>query len=164
MDITETQLAQIKAFDGFIDSFLNEQKLYTAIKKGSAEGVREILLTNPTLPLKAIVSQYPLNYACGYDNLEIVEILLDNKFPINGIDEDGDTPLHCAVMHRNLELVKLLVRRGALIDAKNDRGETPIIIALMDNEIDLFNFLMESGAEICLRSKLLMNKETFNEK
>ncbi len=154
MNITEIQLAQIKAYDGFIDNFLNEQKLYAAIKSGDVEAVREILIYNPILSLRTVVSNSVLNYACSYESLEIVELLLGNKFHINGIDEDGDTPLHCAVMHRNLDLVKLLVRRGALIDISNENSETPIIVALKDNNIEIFNFLMEAGAELCIRSKM----------
>src|ERR1039458_2083724 len=60
----------------------------------------------------------PINIAVSADNLEIAQLLLENKANPNAIEMKGITPLHEAAGNGNLDLAELLLKYGANADIK----------------------------------------------
>lgn len=154
MTITEVQLDQIKAFDGFINHFLNETKLYAAIKADDIQKVKDLLENDPTLVTKSAISHIPLHYACSYENTDIVKALIDAGFDVNSTDDEGDTPLHYACYHQNLDLAKLLLTiPGIELNARNMYGSTPLQVAFKEHDMHMFDYLLNNGAQLCIRTQ-----------
>eukprot|EP00981_Chlorochromonas_danica_P015259 scaffold11372_cov119-Ochromonas_danica.AAC.1 len=87
--------------------------LHISAAKGDTEIVR-LLLLHPEIEVNAMDSKRgrrtPLHYACCFDRLEVVKILLaDSRVDVIKKDEDGDTPLHYACEKGHVELVKILL-------------------------------------------------------
>jgi ankyrin repeat protein len=65
----------------------------------------------------------PLHYnALYFANLEIAQILLNNKFDPNVQDKNGQTPLHYAIACRKWDLAQLLIKNGAKLSIKDKNG------------------------------------------
>lgn len=67
----------------------------------------------------------------GERNLEVIELLLENKANTNIFDSNGHTALHTAAFHdNNTELISLLIKHGATVQAKVDGGKTAMELAI----------------------------------
>ena len=98
-----------------------------------------------------------LQYACKYDNFELVKYLLQNganvleKYPKN-----NKNILHYACQSRNLNLVKYIIKYGggSLINEhlKSSTGKykyfTPLFYACYNGSIDIMEYLISCGANI----------------
>ena len=56
--------------------------------------------------------------------LEIIKLLLENKFDINMIDENGETPLFKAALNNCFGIFKFLHKNGAKLDITNKEGKS----------------------------------------
>jgi ankyrin repeat protein len=93
--------------------------------------------------------------ACTYDNLDVINKLLDRGADINAIDDIGKTPLmHC--IPRSVVILNRLIERGAYIDARDSNGNTVLIhnTLLIDpsphiaqNLLDIATSLIDHGAD-----------------
>lgn len=85
-----------------------------------------------------------------HDAVEIVEILLDSRVPIDESTEKGWTPLNYSAFDGHMDMVKLLIKKGADVN-KNCDGVFPLIQAaqceVYDNE-DLIDLLISNGADV----------------
>lgn len=80
-------------------------------------------------------------------NTKIIDFLLQNNFPINGLtDTDGYTALMQAAHYDNQELIKFLLNRGADISRRNKCGWTALIIAAQEGHIENVQLLLQHGA------------------
>lgn len=66
----------------------------------------------------------PLNYAVGWNNVELTKLLIKAGADVNAAKEgDGNSPLHWAAMNDNIAIAKLLIKAGADVNAKNGYNE-----------------------------------------
>ncbi len=63
-------------------------------------------------------------YACGYQQKDVVEFLLDKGIDLADGGSDGQTPLHIAVIYGRLETVKLLLKYNPPLESRNMYGGT----------------------------------------
>lgn len=80
--------------------------------------------------------------AASYNELGVIEFLVNLGADINIRDNDGDTPLLVAESPAAFEL---LVQLGADPHAKNRAGESIIEKIVEDNNSELFEFLVQKG-------------------
>jgi ankyrin repeat protein len=79
-------------------------------------------------------------------SMEINEILKEEEFDINGLNQDGETPLLVAILGNNVNAVKLLLERGADPTIRDENGNTPFhVAAIVDRDCHVLNLLLESG-------------------
>ena len=78
--------------------------------------IEELVETNNDSVIQAVVD----------GNKEVVEILLNNGYNVNQIDNDGWTPLHYAASNRFEDIIKVLIDYGADRTIKDIWGNTPI--------------------------------------
>jgi len=99
-----------------------------------------------------------LTSATAYDQLDIMEALLDAKVDLNGGNDEGNRPLHYA---KSAEAAKLLLDSGALLEVKNHEGVTPFgkIVNLDDTPKSraLIDFLISKGADTSMLSYYLFS-------
>jgi ankyrin repeat protein len=96
-----------------IDFFI--PPLYSAVKRSNNLEIVK-LLVEAGFPINYKSKFYPsaLSMAILYDNIEIVEYLLDHGAEINSNSDDFlMTPIGIAIEHKRIEILKLLVSKGA---------------------------------------------------
>jgi hypothetical protein len=75
----------------------------------------------------------PLHFAMfnGFENVDLLNLLLQYECDANAADEDGWTPLHFAVFHTNIRLniISLLVGAGGKLLQPNNANRTPLDLA-----------------------------------
>ena len=82
---------------------------------------------------------FSLEYACflnpdtnqkfrlaGYNNLEVVDYLLQNGANVNAQDKGGLIPLHNASSYGHLEIAALLIKHNTNVNATDKWGFTPL--------------------------------------
>lgn len=89
-----------------------------------------------------------LHYACVYNDIKLVNMLLDNGVDINIKEKHGNRPLFSiAQNYKGKNIAKLLLERGADIHAKNDiTGCTALHIASEYANIEVAKLLLDAGA------------------
>ena len=90
-----------------------------------------------------------LNLAVTFQNIPLINLLLDRGADINQADKSGRVPLENAVLKNNKDIVELLLDRGADTN-KVVRGveETPLFTAVKMGFIELARLLLDRGADI----------------
>ena len=86
-----------------------------------------------------------LHYAVAYDQLEVVEQLLERGVRIDIRDSEGRTPLHRAASYR---MAMLLLCHGADPEARDEVGWTPLHKAARRGHRGAARALIQSGANI----------------
>ncbi|XP_042505402.1 protein CbbX-like isoform X2 [Macadamia integrifolia] len=76
----------------------------------------------------------PLHISAGYNNVEIVKLLLDwrgtEKVELEAKNMYRQTPLHTAAKNGRIDAAKVLLDHGAIVEAKDDNGMTPLHVAV----------------------------------
>jgi len=70
-----------------------------------------------------------LMYACIYNNIEAVKLLLEANADVNIVNKDGDTVLMIACRKGDTEAVKLLLEANADVNMVNKYGNSAWMIA-----------------------------------
>uniref|UniRef100_A0AAT9UQ19 Ankyrin repeat containing protein n=1 Tax=Apapanepox virus TaxID=3049969 RepID=A0AAT9UQ19_9POXV len=74
--------------------------------------------------------------------LLIAEMLLDNRAPINAVDEYGYTALHYACKFCKKDLIEMLLKRGADINMKTCLDNTAFRMAVYTGNLDLVKMMI----------------------
>ncbi len=82
--------------------------------------------------------------------IKIAEILLNSGVPVEGIDNEGNSPLIHALKKHNFELILLLIEKGASVNKSCSFFDLfPIHKAtLFKSSEEIFDLLLSNGAEI----------------
>jgi hypothetical protein len=67
--------------------------------------------------------------------------------PIDGRDNNGDTPLIAAMRTSDAEMAGILLQYGAKVNTPNSGGETPLIIAVQRRDLASIRLLIANGAD-----------------
>jgi serine/threonine-protein phosphatase 6 regulatory ankyrin repeat subunit A/serine/threonine-protein phosphatase 6 regulatory ankyrin repeat subunit B len=82
-----------------------------------------------------------------FEYAEIIELLLDEGFDINTLDQNNNTVLHKACQF-SIETTQLLLNRNIDINARNNKGQTALHIACEKKNIDIVKLLIDYNADI----------------
>jgi ankyrin repeat protein len=76
----------------------------------------------------------------------MVQVFIDQGWPLNMADEQGDTALHLACLEGHQDIVEQLLQRQGKVDISNQAGDTPLILAIAQGERDIVQQLLQAGA------------------
>jgi serine/threonine-protein phosphatase 6 regulatory ankyrin repeat subunit B len=127
----------------------NCQKLFQSVAENDTESVRILLLKNTNINCKNEIGQSPLALAVIKDNVDMVQLLLDQKANINlPVTTTLETPLILAAKAHNQQLVRLLLENGADPNIADSAGRTPLIWCCIRNDYELIKYLLGNGADL----------------
>jgi ankyrin repeat protein len=92
-----------------------------------------------------------LHSAAYFENLEVVQKLIEYDADINARDEDGWTPLCWAsrgYYFKDGSVLRLLLEHGADINARATDGFTPLHRASGNGAVEVVRLLLEHGADV----------------
>ena len=86
-----------------------------------------------------------LHYACNFQLVDIVKILLEHGADQNIIEIEYDFyPIFYVVVQNNIEITKLLIDNGANPNNQDYMGNTIIHYAIMNNHTEILDYIMEA--------------------
>ena len=90
-----------------------------------------------------------LHRAAESGNLEEVQALLADGFPINAFDDLSHTPLHRAAIAGNVAAVRFLLQAGADVNAHQEEriGNTVLRTVASECSLEMAKILVEAGAD-----------------
>ncbi|KAL1535604.1 ribulose bisphosphate carboxylase/oxygenase activase, chloroplastic-like isoform X2 [Salvia divinorum] len=115
---------------------LKPTTIHGLAQSGDINAFRKLLQANHSLlnDCNPVMAQTPLHVAAGYNNIEIVKLLLDwrgpEKVEMEAKNMYGETPLHMAAKNGCNEAARLLLAHGATVEAKANNGMTPLHLAV----------------------------------
>ncbi|KAF6778441.1 hypothetical protein AHF37_02090 [Paragonimus kellicotti] len=95
----------------------------------------------------------PLHLAAGYNNVEVVEFLLESGADVNAKDKGGLIPLHNASSYGHVDVAALLIRYGTSVNAVDKWGYTPLHEAAQKGRTQLCSLLLAHGADAFIRNQ-----------
>ena len=93
----------------------------------------------------------PLHSAAFYENLKVVQKLIDYEADIHAEDEKGWTPLYLASYGHHFKdgsVLRLLLEHGADVNAQIKDGWTPLHRASSNGVLEVVRLLLEHGADV----------------
>jgi|SaaInlStandDraft_5_1057022.scaffolds.fasta_scaffold00171_23 ankyrin repeat protein len=99
------------------------------IKGGSNIELKNLLRNNNYLNNRNSLNQTPLMIAIKYNNLEMIETIVDSGANLNLYDNDGNTALIISSKLDKEDIIKLLLDSKADFSIKNKKGYTALEIA-----------------------------------
>ncbi len=132
--------------------------LHKAAKKGDIEKAETVLKSGFEIntPDK-MFHETALHKAVYYEQLEMVNFLIEKGADVNASSYSGASPLHKAADKANLEIVKTLHIHNADINHRDNNNKTPIFEAVGNanygkSEELVIVYLIENGADINSKS------------
>jgi len=116
--------------------------------KKAAQTIFALVEANPRLHhVKSNFGWTPLHVASVYDNLQIVQLILDHGADINAKDNDGNTSRHGAALNGRKAVAELLLAKGADASARTNHGLTPYGLAKHYGRQEIIDLLLKHGAK-----------------
>ncbi|KAA0194700.1 Poly [ADP-ribose] polymerase [Fasciolopsis buskii] len=95
----------------------------------------------------------PLHLAAGYNNVEVVQFLLETGADVNAKDKGGLIPLHNASSYGHVDVAALLIRYGTSVNSVDKWGYTPLHEAAQKGRTQLCALLLAHGADPSIRNQ-----------
>ena len=83
----------------------------------------------------------------GRDVVKKLTVLADHDWPLDDVDDEGNSLLHLAAETEDLELIDFCLDAELNINQKNKIGERPLHIALSAGDVDAVKRLVAAGAD-----------------
>ena len=101
---------------------------------------------------------YQALFKCArYNDIQVMEKLIDHGVDINQFNERGENTLHIASSSGHLEIVDLLLKAGANPDIGTEVGySSPLEVAVRDNHPKIVTRLIEAGANLAVEDGTLL--------
>jgi len=88
----------------------------------------------------------PLNIACRFGHIDIVELLLDQNVDINQINRCGQTSLHIACEKGQENIIKLLLQQNNIeLNIIDKNGSTPLHLACRHGHENIVKLLLQKN-------------------
>jgi len=94
------------------------------------------------------------------DVIEKLTLLDEYQWPLDSVNDDGDSLLHIAAETGDEALLDFCIGVGININAKNKKGERPLHVAVSSESVDAVKILVKAGANPGLY--FLSNDESYN--
>jgi hypothetical protein len=91
--------------------------------------------------------------AVSQGDARMVASLLDNGFPVDARNAQGETPLLVAVQRGQTGVAQLLIERGASINAQAANMDTPWLLAGARGRTDMLKAMLPKGPDYSLRNR-----------
>ena len=82
----------------------------------------------------------------GRDVVKKLTVLADHDWPLDEVDDEGNSLLHLAAETEDLELIDFCLDRELNINAKNKTGERPLHVAVSAGSVGAVRRLVKAGA------------------
>jgi len=125
-----------------------EDKFIAFAANGELEKVENYIKKEININAKNKSKWTALAYACKYNHIEIVKLLIDNGADVNIAVNTGSTPLHIALNGGNTEIAEYLIENNADINVKDIMGMSALAWAAKQGDLELVIFLVKNGADI----------------
>lgn len=93
---------------------------------------------------------WPIHFAAGTGNEELLIFLLENDVNVHTRNDNGHTALHCAAYTKQLEIAKILLQYDSVIDPLDNLGATPFLYFIRHytagEDKDFINFFVDNNA------------------
>ena len=108
--------------------------------------------------------------------IEIIKVLLEKKFNINHIDQNGESPLIISVRKNKIKIVNFLISKKCDLDIKNKNNENSLFLACQNGNFKIIKSLIKNNCRVgfkqndlkiplcVLISQNLFKNEKLNEK
>jgi ankyrin repeat protein len=139
--------------------------LHYAIGRGELD-LTTFLLASPyatNMSMPDNLGRTLLHHAALYSRMDVIDLLLDMNFKIDGVDSIGQTVLHHAAKSNNLQAVRRLIQVGAGYQlVREDRhGRTPLQLAQQRSNKSLAEYLKSlANVQDCGEMQELKSTET----
>ncbi|KAM0794613.1 gankyrin [Usnea florida] len=127
--------ASLREGDDLVDLLLskeaevNVKTLHFTASKNNIETARKLLSRGATARVKDKQGQLPLHRAAAIGSIPMVNLMLENKSPLNATDISGLTALHHAISEGRGDTAVVLLRAGAETDKRDVDGNLAIDLA-----------------------------------
>ncbi|KAL9134861.1 MAG: hypothetical protein Q9175_003951 [Cornicularia normoerica] len=127
--------ASLREGDDLVDMLLskeadvNAKTLHFTASKNNLETARKLLSHGATARVKDKRGQLPLHRAAAIGSIPMVNLMLENKSPLNATDIFGLTALHHAISEGHGDTALVLLRAGAEMDKRDVDGNLAIDLA-----------------------------------
>ena len=139
MPIWEAKPADPAVIPSFDDLKPKGDSIWSAAAEGNLNAVKKYLAKGIDINAKGgSLKSSALLSATLYDQVEMVEFLIQNGADVNAKGDDGGTALHAAAFLGQYQAAKLLIQNGADVNARNNDGETVISGTMADWETTKF--------------------------
>jgi len=89
-----------------------------------------------------------LTGAIKQDNFDVVKKYIKEKYNLNGLDTDGNTPLGAAAISGSVRIARLLIEKGAMVNLADVDILTPLHLAVKNDRREMVVFLLGKGADV----------------
>lgn len=128
----------------------HEQLKNNLIKSGLLlRGTHQVVVCNP---LNTLFNRSIENG--DEQGMQVVLKTMQDRFNINGFDENGATALHLAARKKNERCMKYLFLHGANPNISDGFDMTPMHYAAQANDIETMTLLITSGADLNIKRKI----------
>ena len=117
-----------------------------AASKGKTETVLKLVRRGADKTTVDSTYGGPLLSAALFGHWSTVEVMLEERFPVDGVVGDGETLLHLAAGAGNFRLLRQLVNRGFNVSRRDYFGLTPLHYAVFCQRQECVEALLELGA------------------
>ncbi|MEI5995072.1 ankyrin repeat domain-containing protein [Candidatus Enterococcus mansonii] len=93
--------------------------------------------------MKTFPSGSLLQAVTDIDSAKVQEILQDKSYPIDEMNEKGETPLLIATHQNAVEIAKLLIDRGASINKQDQIFDSPYLYAGAQGKTEILAYMLE---------------------
>jgi ankyrin repeat protein len=139
--------------------------LHYAIGRGELD-LTTFLLASPyatNMSMPDNLGRTLLHHAALYSRMDVIDLLLDMNFKIDGVDSIGQTVLHHAAKSNNLQAVRRLIQVGAGYQLVHEdrHGRTPLQLAQQRSNKSLAEYLKSlANEQDCGEMQELKSTET----
>ena len=90
--------------------------------------------------------------SCIKGEKTLVKKFINENYPINEKDINGDSPLHYCAEYGILKIMRIIIKKGeANINSQNHFQYTPLIRAVVNNNNQIVSLLIKSNAQLNLQ-------------
>lgn len=107
-------------------TLLRQRARSTPRDRRPAERLRELLVPNMKLWEDGLT---PLHLAIVFQDLEMLDIVLETSTDVNAVDDHGFSALHYAVLSGNQFFISKLLHKGSKLNEQSRTGHTPLHLA-----------------------------------
>ena len=152
-----TEVAE-KKYDPRLDDVSYENTWFDSSRRGNMTYIMEQLEMGRDPNLLDKKRRTALHYACGVNNVEMVQLLIEKGADVDAQDVEGFSPLHIAVGYARGPVTKLLLDADAEPELRDAKGKSVYALceglirrAPVGNALDGEAQARKAGLEMCLK-------------
>jgi len=124
------------------------EDIFESVDKGDAGRVKRAVWMGADVNGKNDDGVSPLDLAASRGNVEIVQVLIENKADVNAVETaSGWTPLFHAAEKGHVEVAELLIGHGADMAIKDSNERTARDVAAEAGQIQILGTLSQDQAD-----------------